>query len=59
MSEEEFLDALLWVDERFHIIRPPPDGLPGVDYVLERARLAVMRCVWRVRRYMQHSVAGC
>lgn len=44
MSEAERDAGFLWVDEMFHRIVPPPgELLPTIDWVLERARILVMR----------------
>jgi twinkle protein len=45
MSWEEAVAGWLWVDEMFHRIVPPPEQqLPTIDFVLERARILVLRC---------------
>jgi hypothetical protein len=44
MSWEEAVAGALWVDEMFHRIVPPPgEQLPTIDFVLERARILVLR----------------
>ena len=43
LSEEDVLDALVWIDERLTLIRPPDGGAPDVDWLLARARAAVLR----------------
>ena len=36
--------GLAWLDDRFHLIRYEDDELPSVDWVLDLARAAVLRC---------------
>eukprot|EP00878_Enallax_costatus_P035485 GHUV01039599.1.p1 GENE.GHUV01039599.1~~GHUV01039599.1.p1 ORF type:complete len:305 (+),score=70.74 GHUV01039599.1:231-1145(+) len=43
MEFGEMIDALIWLDEHFHMIRPLPDTMPTIDYILEKARAAVLR----------------
>jgi hypothetical protein len=45
MDTQELVDALVWIDTQFHIIRPMPDTMPTIEYILDKARAAVMRCV--------------
>lgn len=40
----EVLDAVQWLDAHFHLIRPPRDEMPSIEYILDRARAAVLRC---------------
>lgn len=44
MDFPEMIDALLWLDTHFHMIRPPPDTMPNIDYILDKAMAAVLRC---------------
>lgn len=57
MDMQELVDALVWIDTQFHIIRPMPDTLPTIEYILDKARAAVMRCVrgWRHTGLLQAS----
>lgn len=43
MTEAEVLEALEEVDKHFFIIRYDDDSLPSIDWVLERAKAAVLR----------------
>jgi twinkle protein len=43
MTASELMESLVWVDERFHLIRCGDEELPSVEWVLERARAAVLR----------------
>lgn len=43
MSEAELRDGLKWVEERFYIIHNTDRDMPTVDWVLERAAIAVLR----------------
>jgi twinkle protein len=43
MTASELMESLVWVDERFHLIRSGDEELPSVEWVLERARAAVLR----------------
>jgi hypothetical protein len=43
LAVNELQGAMQWIDERFHLIRCDDDELPSVDWVLERARAAVLR----------------
>jgi len=44
MSWEEAVAGWQWVDEMFHRIVPPPgEQLPTIDFILERARILVLR----------------
>ncbi|WIA29449.1 hypothetical protein OEZ86_011950 [Tetradesmus obliquus] len=43
MDMQELVDALVWIDTQFHIIRPMPDTQPTIEYILDKARAAVMR----------------
>lgn len=43
MTASELMESLVWVDERFHLIRSGDEELPTVEWVLERARAAVLR----------------
>ncbi len=45
MSEKEVLEALVWIDERFHVIKSSDEELPTIEWVLDKARAAVLRCV--------------
>jgi twinkle protein len=44
MSSEDVEEGLEWLDDRFHVIRYEDDELPSVDWVLNLARAAVLRC---------------
>ena len=38
-----------WLDDCFHLIRCQDDELPSIDWVLDLARAAVLRCAcWGV-----------
>jgi hypothetical protein len=43
LAPAELQTAMRWIDERFRLIRCDDDELPSVDWVLERARAAVLR----------------
>lgn len=43
MTYQDVLDALVWIDEHFHLIRPLRDEMPSIDFILDRARAAVTR----------------
>lgn len=43
MSEAELHAGLEWIDDRFQVIRSDDDALPTIDWILEKARLAVYR----------------
>lgn len=43
MTYRDVLDALTWLDERFHLIRPPKHTMPTIEYILDKARAAVLR----------------
>ena len=45
MTPDDVQDGLKWLSERFYIIRYEDEELPSVDWVLDTARAAVMRCV--------------
>jgi hypothetical protein len=38
------VDAIGWIDDHFHLIVPPKDQMPTIDFILHRARAAVLRC---------------
>ena len=44
MDEGEVEEGLEWLEDRFHVIRYEDDELPSVDWVLDLARAAVLRC---------------
>ena len=44
MDEVEVEEGLEWLEDRFHVIRYEDDELPSVDWVLDLARAAVLRC---------------
>ena len=44
MDESELEEGLQWLDDRFHVIRYEDDELPSIDWVLNLARAAVLRC---------------
>lgn len=39
----DVLDGIRWIDQHFHLILPPVDEMPSIDYILEKARAAVLR----------------
>jgi len=39
------VESLAWINDHFHIIRAAADDMPTIDYVLERARITVLRQV--------------
>lgn len=43
MSKEEVTQGLEWLADRFFIIRYEDEALPSVEWVLEIARVAVLR----------------
>ncbi|GAX74797.1 hypothetical protein CEUSTIGMA_g2244.t1 [Chlamydomonas eustigma] len=44
MSRDEVMNGLAWVDNHFHVIKyVDEDSSPTIDWILETARLAVMR----------------
>ena len=43
MSEAEMGEGLAWINQHFALIRYEDDSLPSIDWVLEKARSAVMR----------------
>ena len=43
MVFDDVVDGILFVDEHFHLILPPPDEMPSIDYILDKARVAVLR----------------
>lgn len=43
LAEEEFLDTLDWVMQRFHYIEPPEEVAPSLAYLLAVARIQVER----------------
>lgn len=45
MSPDEVQRGLTWLSERFVLIRFEDEELPSIDWVLDTARAAVMRCV--------------
>lgn len=45
MSPDEVQRGLTWLSERFVLIRYEDEELPSIDWVLDTARAAVMRCV--------------
>lgn len=49
MSPDEVQRGLSWLSERFVLIRYEDEELPSIDWVLDTARAAVMRCVVRGR----------
>ena len=64
MSQDELTAGLEWLANRFYVVRYEDEALPSVEWVLEVARVAVLRCVvgggLRVRRLdMLCCVAAC
>lgn len=49
MQPEELTDGLVWLDRHFVIIGlyddPAALSQPSLEYILEKARMAVLRCV--------------
>ena len=45
MTRDEVAEGLDWLADRFFIIRYEDEALPSVEWVLEIARVAVLRCV--------------
>lgn len=45
MSEENVVEGLHWINERFHIISNSGNDFPTIDWILEKARAAVLRYV--------------
>ena len=45
MTPDEVSSGLTWLSERFVLIRYEDEELPSIDWVLDTARAAVMRCV--------------
>lgn len=45
MTQKDFEDGMLWLDDRFCVIRmnEDSDDVPTIDWVLERAKVAVLR----------------
>ena len=41
-------EGMRWLDDCFHLIRCQDDELPSIDWVLDLARAAVLRCACRV-----------
>lgn len=50
MSPDEVQRGLSWLSERFVLIRYEDEELPSIDWVLDTARAAVMRCVVRGKK---------
>lgn len=48
-----------WLDDCFHLIRCQDDELPSIDWVLDLARAAVLRCDTRVRHRAIAVVLYC
>ena len=45
MEWDRVEEGLEWLDECFHLIRYEDEELPNIDWVLDLARAAVLRCV--------------
>jgi hypothetical protein len=43
MSEEDVLAGLYWINERFQIISNVNTDFPTIDWILDKARSAVLR----------------
>jgi hypothetical protein len=43
MSLDDVVDGIFWIDDHFHLILPPLDEMPSIDYILDKARAAVLR----------------
>lgn len=43
MDFGDVADGIVFVDEHFHLILPPSDDMPSIDYILDKARAAVLR----------------
>eukprot|EP00878_Enallax_costatus_P042279 GHUV01049515.1.p1 GENE.GHUV01049515.1~~GHUV01049515.1.p1 ORF type:complete len:127 (+),score=11.60 GHUV01049515.1:264-644(+) len=59
MEFGEMIDALIWLDEHFHMIRPLPDTMPTIDYILEKARAAVLRCAQCLKPLTAEPSGAC
>ena len=44
MTVEDLERGIAWMQGHFHVIKHVKDDAPTIDWVLEVARLAVMRC---------------
>jgi len=54
MSEAQLRDAFEWVADRFFLIRAD-DEAPTIDWILARAKAAVLRCPRRGYRSLQRD----
>jgi len=43
MSAEEVREGILWINDKFPLIVRQDDELVSIDWILDRARLAVLR----------------
>lgn len=43
MSENEVLEGLYWINDRFQIISNAANDFPTIDWILDKARSAVLR----------------
>lgn len=43
MGFDDVVDGIFWIDDHFHLILPPLDEMPSIDYILDKARAAVLR----------------
>ncbi len=44
LSRGEVLLGLDWLSDRFHLIRFDDNTMPSIDDILDKARIAVLRC---------------
>ncbi len=51
-------EGMQWLDDCFHLIRCQDDELPSIDWVLDLARAAVLRCACLVQTYQRPCRSG-
>lgn len=49
MTYEEMMEGLFWVNEKFPLIIKQDDHLVDIDWILEKAKLAVLRLTRSLR----------